>query len=114
MVNRRPQARVAVHFAPDIGARLTREAFDDPVVFRVMQREIGLRLSHVDVTVSAARALAADAAALGVAPGVPVLVMQLRYHAEDGRLVEVACTRGLADALRFATRLDALPPSRGP
>lgn len=105
-------AHVVICFPPEIGARLKRRDFDDPVVFRVMQRVLGLALADVEITVSAAAADAADAALLGCRRGAPLLVTRLAYHDDSGRLVELAQARGLAARARFATRLSAKPPPR--
>lgn len=98
-------ARSIVCFPPEIGGALQRRHFDDAVVFRVMQRELGIRLADVEIEVSAERADATDAAQLGCAEGAPILVTRLHYRDEAGRLVEIAQSRGLAGATRFATRL---------
>jgi len=101
----RPYTRSTIYFAPEVGARLSRGAFDDPVVFRVLQRELGIRLDDVRLTIWAELARAEDAAVLGCDLGAALLVMQLSYHEEGGALVEVAYSRSLASEARLSTRL---------
>jgi DNA-binding GntR family transcriptional regulator len=105
----RPYARSIIYFPPDVGGRLALADFDDPVVFRILRRVLGIRLAEVEVTLSATGANTADVAAVGGAAGGPVLLTQLRYRDEAGRLVEVAYSRGIADAPHFTTRLLAAP-----
>jgi GntR family transcriptional regulator len=101
-------ARSVIYFPPEVGAKLERESFDDAVVFRVLQRDLGLRFDDVRLTVGAETADAEDAASLGCEPGSALLVMQLLYR-ESGRLVEVAYSRSLASAVRLSTRLTTGP-----
>jgi GntR family transcriptional regulator len=108
-----PYARSVIYFAPRIGARLRRAAFDDVVVFRVMQRELGIELAYVEVTVSVASATPADAACLPCIVGDPLLETRLRYHDRSGQPVELAYSRGLPASSRFAVRITArTPPAR--
>jgi DNA-binding GntR family transcriptional regulator len=105
----RPYSRSIIYFPPAIGARLSRAAFDDTVVFRVLQREIGVRLDDVQLTIWAEPAAAEDAAALHCEAGAALLVMQLLYREEGGALVEVAYSRSLASEVRLSTRLRTGP-----
>lgn len=104
-----PYTRSTIYFSPHIGAQLSRDAFDDPVVFRVLQRELGIRLDDVRLTIWAELARAEDAAVLGCDLGAALLVMQLSYYEEGGALVEVAYSRSLASEARLSTRLTTRP-----
>jgi DNA-binding GntR family transcriptional regulator len=86
---------------------LSLEAFDDPVVFRVLQRDLGVRLDDVKLTIWAELADAEDAASLGCGIGAALLVTQLLYQDVAGNPVEVAYSRSLASALKLSTRLSA-------
>jgi GntR family transcriptional regulator len=103
--NGKPYSRSIIYFPPFIGEALTRSSFNDAVVFRVLQRELGVDLRDVRLTVSAELAAAEDAVALGCVVGSPLLVMQLMYRGEAGQVVEVAYSRSLASEVRLSTRL---------
>jgi GntR family transcriptional regulator len=100
----RAMSDVTIFFPPAIGARLTRRDFDDVVVFRSVQRHLGLRLSGVRVTVRAALADAALARRLEVEAGAAVLVSEIVYLDEAGQPAEftVARHRGDAYSLSYA------------
>lgn len=99
-----PLSDVTIFFPPAIGARLTRRDFDDVVVFRSVQRHLGLRLSGVRVTVRAALADAALARRLEVEVGAAVLVSEMMYLDDAGQPAEftVARHRGDAYSLSYA------------
>lgn len=100
----RPYARSIILFPPAVGARLARADFDDTVVFRVLQRRLGIRIDDVELTIWAEPADADDAASLPCEPGAPILVQQLAYR-QGGELVEVAYSRSLASEVRLSTHL---------
>lgn len=108
----RPYARSVIYFPPEIGARLPRKAFDDTVVFRVLQRELGVRLDDVRMTIWAEPATGDDASSLGCESGAPLLVTQLLYRDLTGTGVELAYSRSLASEVRLSTRLKT--PQRRP
>ncbi len=99
-----PMSDVTIFFPPAIGARLTRRDFDDVVVFRSVQRHLGLRLSGVRVTVRAALADSVLARRLEVDTGAAVLVSEIVYLDEAGQPAEftVARHRGDAYSLSYA------------
>jgi GntR family transcriptional regulator len=101
----KPYARSIIYFHPEIGSRLQRRAFDDPVVFRVLQREFGVRIDNVQLTIWAELATAKDAKSLRCKIGSALLVMQLLYRNDGGTLVEIAYSRALASEVRLSTRL---------
>jgi GntR family transcriptional regulator len=104
-----PYARSVIYFPPAVGSQLSQSAFDDVIVFRVLQRELGVELDDVRLTVWAELAGAEDAAVLPCDPGSALLVMQLLYREREGRLVEVAYSRSLASEVRLSTRLTTGP-----
>lgn len=100
----RPYARSIVYFPPAVGSRLSRADFGDVIVFRAVERSLGLRVADLHVTVSAAVASAADCRELGCSPGSAILVQRLLHHDQDGVPFELAFSRSLASEVRFSTR----------
>jgi GntR family transcriptional regulator len=107
--DRKPYARSIIYFPPAIGSRLSRKDFDDTVVFRVLQRELGVRLDDVRLTIWAESAALDDAESLNCEVGSPLLVMQLLYRDAAGESVELAYSRSLASEVRLSTRLGTHP-----
>jgi GntR family transcriptional regulator len=99
-----------IYFAPPIGTRLARHHFDDVIVFRVMQRELGIELGDVRMTVAAELADARLAAQLARQQGSPVLRTRLVYRTTDNAPVEVAITEYPADAFHLSYRLTLRRP----
>jgi GntR family transcriptional regulator len=100
-----PYARSMIYFPPDIGQRLTRQDFDDVIVFRVLASRLGLAVADVTMTVRAGKAGPDDVRQLGLRRGDPLLTTELVYRTAPGAPpVEVAFTRFPADAysLRYA------------
>ena len=99
-----PLSDVTIYFPPAIGAQLTRRDFDDVVVFRSVQRRLGLRISGARVTVRAEQADAALARRLDFSVGSAVLVSELVYLDDTGQPTEftVARHRGDAYSLSYA------------
>ena len=90
-------SEITIFFPPAIGARLTRADFDDVVVFRSVERRLGIRLSGARITVTAESADAALARTLETEEGAPVLVSRMLWRAEDGAPVELTIARHRAD-----------------
>ena len=88
---------LTIYFPPEIGARLSREDFDDVVVFRTVERRLGIRLAGARITVTAERADAGVARALAIDEGAPVLVNRMLWRAADGQPVELTIARHRAD-----------------
>jgi GntR family transcriptional regulator len=102
---RDPYAVSTIYFAPAIGSRLARKHFNDVIVFRVMQRELGIALVDVRMTVSSELADARLARALKRPEGSPILRTRLVYRDDDDQPVEVAITEYPADAFSLTYRL---------
>jgi len=96
-----PVSEIFIYFPPRIGERLTRADFDDVVVFRSVERRLGLRLTGATITVSAERADKALARALDYKAGGPVLATRILYYAADGAPVELTVSRHRADRYRL-------------
>lgn len=92
-----PKAQVTTWFPPDIGARLSRADFDDVLIFRAVERHLGLSISVAHVTVRAETASEAAAADLRIAPGAPLLVVEMLYQTADQRAVEYSVARHPAE-----------------
>lgn len=93
-----PVAAVAIYFPPRIGAQLRRADFDDVVVFRSVQRRLGLRYTGGRLTVRAALADARSAEALDCRPGAALLIHEYTYFGADGEPVELTIARHRGDA----------------
>ena len=103
--NGRPYARSIIYFPPQIGARLSRGAFDDAVVFRVLQRLLGIHIEDVQLTVWSELASEEDARDLRCEVGNALLATQLQYRDENASLIEIAYSRALASEAKLSTRL---------
>ena len=99
-----PLSDVTIFFPPAIGERLSRQDFDDVVVFRSVQRHLGLKMSGARITVRAELADAALARRLDLSVGAAVLVSEILYLDEAGQPAEftVARHRGDAYSLSYA------------
>jgi GntR family transcriptional regulator len=100
-----PAGETRIYFPPSVGARLKRRDFDDVVVFRSVQRHLGITLSGARITVRAEAADATLARALEYVAGGPVLVIEMLFSAADGTPVELTINRNRAD--RFSLTYDA-------
>ena len=92
-----PTGQTTFYFPPAIGARLKRSDFDDVVVFRSVQRHLGITLSGATITVRADVADEKLAAALDYEVGGPILVIEMLYRSADGEPVELTINRNRAD-----------------
>lgn len=92
-----PKAQVTTWFPPDIGARLRRSDFDDVLIFRAVERHLGLSISVAHVTVRAETADETVAADLDLTPGTALLVVEMLYQTADQRAVEYSVARHPAD-----------------
>jgi GntR family transcriptional regulator len=100
-----PYAVSTIYFAPAIGSRLARKHFNDVIVFRVMQRELGIALVDVRMTVGAELADERLSRALKRPVGSPSLRTRLVYRSDDDQPAEVAITEYPADAFSLSYRL---------
>lgn len=101
----RPTGQTIFYFPPAIGGRLKRSDFDDVVVFRSVQRHLGLQLSGAKITVRADVADEALAEALDYDVGAPILVIEMLYLSADGEPVELTINKNRADL--FSLSYDA-------
>ncbi|HEX3349809.1 MAG TPA: GntR family transcriptional regulator [Acetobacteraceae bacterium] len=106
-VGERVLSDLAIYFPPDIGARMRQSDFDDVVVFRSVERRLGIRLSGARITVAAEIADDALAARLGMEPGEAVLVNRMLFLDGAGMPVELTVARHRADRYRLTYELRA-------
>ena len=92
-----PGCRCTFFFPPAIGRRLKRKDFDDVVVFRSVQRRLGIKLSGARINVRAELAGEELAEALLCEPGFPILVTEMLYRSAEGDLVEFTINENRAD-----------------
>jgi GntR family transcriptional regulator len=100
-----PTGQTTFYFPPAVGARLKRTDFDDVVVFRAVQRHLGIQLSGAKITVRADVADEKLAEALDYEVGGPILVIEMLYRSADGEPVELTINRNRADL--FSLSYDA-------
>ena len=98
VVGQRPEAQITTFFPPAIGKALQRADFDDVLIFRSVQKHLGIHLKAARITVRAELADAAAARDLDYAEGAPLLAMEMLYHSIDGQPVEFTLARHRADA----------------
>jgi len=105
LVRDQPIAQTAFYFPPAFGSRLKRADFDDVVVFRAVQRHLGITLSRAQITVRAEIADEALAKMLGYEVGGPILATEMLYSTTAGDPVELTVSRNRAD--HFSITFDA-------
>lgn len=92
-----PISHCVFYFAPEIGERLSRDDFDDVVVFRSVQRHLGIKLQGARVNVRAEVADAKLAELLDYDEGGPVMALEMIYFNTKGEPVELTINRNRAD-----------------
>ena len=92
-----PLGETTIYFAPDVGTRLKRADFDDVVVFRSVQRRLGITLAGARITVRAETADERIAERLGTRAGAPILTVEMLYAAQSGEPLEFTVNRNRAD-----------------
>jgi GntR family transcriptional regulator len=97
VVRDRPETQVTTYFPPAIGRRLTRSDFDDVLIFRSMQKHLGLRLAAARITVRAEIADAEVARDLACAEGAAILTMEMLYRSVEQQPVEFTIAKHRAD-----------------
>lgn len=104
-VGDQPACQCTFYFPPTVGGRLDRADFDDVVVFRSVQRRLGIKLSGARVSVRAELADAGLARTLDCETGDPILVTEMVYRSADGEPVELTINKNRADF--FSLTFDA-------
>jgi GntR family transcriptional regulator len=96
--NTRAVSHNVFYFPPAIGTNLKREDFDDVVVFRAVQRRLGIKLRDAHVSVRADVADKHLAKRLKYKAGAPIMEMEMIYYNMKGEPVELTINRSRADA----------------
>jgi GntR family transcriptional regulator len=105
LVRDRPITQTTFYFPPAIGSRLKRADFDDVVVFRAVQRHLGIQLSRAQIRVRAEIADEPLAFALGYVVGGPILATEMLYFSSTGEPVELTLSKNRGD--QFSITYDA-------
>jgi GntR family transcriptional regulator len=92
-----PTGQTTFYFPPAIGKRLKRSDFDDVVVFRAVQRHLGIHLASASITVRAEIADAVLASVLDYVLGGPILAIEMLYLTDAGEPVELTINKYRAD-----------------
>jgi GntR family transcriptional regulator len=104
-VGEQKKAQITTYFPPDVGARLQRSDFSDVLIFRSVQKHLGLRLVVAHVTLRAEVADEALAADLDILPGDPILTVEMLYQSAGQRNIEFSVARHPAQL--FSVTYDA-------
>lgn len=97
-------SQITIFFPPEIGRRLTMADFDDVVVFRSVQRHLGMRMAGARITLCAELADEETARDLDYEVGAPILTMQMLYRTAEGQPAELTIAKHRAD--RFSITYD--------
>jgi GntR family transcriptional regulator len=93
----RLEAEITTYFPPEIGRRLSNRAFDEPLIFRSVEKHLGIKMASAQLTVRAEAADALLSRKLDCEIGAPVLTMEIRFRSADGRPAELTVARHRAD-----------------
>jgi GntR family transcriptional regulator len=104
-VGKQKKAQITTYFPPDVGAQLSKQDFNDVLIFRAVQQRLGIRMAVAHCTVRAEVADDSVAADLGVAKGSAILAVEMLYQSADQRNVEFSVARHPADI--FSITYDA-------
>ena len=105
LVNDAPITQTTFYFPPAIGSRLQRADFDDVVVFRAVQRHLGIKLSRAQIRVRAEIADESLARVLRYDVGGPILATEMLYFSTTGEPVELTVSKNRGD--QFSISYDA-------
>jgi GntR family transcriptional regulator len=93
----RLEAEITTYFPPAIGRWLSSGAFDEPLIFRSVEKYLGIRMAAAQVTVRAESADAHLARKLDYEAGAPILAMEIRFRSADRQPAELTVARHRAD-----------------
>ena len=105
LLKKQPVTQTTFYFPPNIGSRMKRADFDDVVVFRAVQRHLGIQLSRAQIRVRATVADEALAKVLAYEPGGAILATEMLYFSAAGEPVELTVSRNRGDM--FSISYDA-------
>lgn len=104
-VGKQRKAQVTTYFPPHLGSQLTKDDFNDVLIFRAVQRRLNIRMAVAHCTVRAEIADETVAADLNVAVGSAILAVEMLYQSSDQSNVEFSIARHPADI--FSITYDA-------
>lgn len=93
----RPEAQITTYFPPSIGRRLSRASFNDALIFRSVEKHLGIRMAAAELTVRAETADSQLARKLKYDIGAAVLSMEIRFRTADGQPAELTVARHRSD-----------------
>jgi GntR family transcriptional regulator len=85
-----PQAMVDITLPDVVGERISRAQIEEHPIYQVLQQDLGLKLSHGDITLASVGARPDQAELLGVNPGSPLLALSRITYDDSKRPVERA------------------------
>lgn len=105
VVGKQRKAQITTYFPPALGSQLTKNDFNDVLIFRAVQRRLNIRMVVAHCTIRAEVADEQVAADLGVAVGSAILAVEMLYQAADQSNVEFSIARHPAEM--FSITYDA-------
>ena len=102
MVDDRADTHVTTFFPPDIGRRLAKSDFDDVLIFRAIEKHLGIQIGKAHIAVKAEVADAATAHDLSCETGSPILLIEMLYYSSEGQPVELTFGRHRADVFSLS------------
>jgi GntR family transcriptional regulator len=104
-----PRTLITTYFPPDVGAQLKIADFSDILIFKNVARVLGIRIERVLVTARADIANKAQARALDIKPGSPMLTTEMVYLTDRQRTIEVTITQTSSEhfVLSYDIKLDS-------
>ncbi|MGA0190119.1 MAG: GntR family transcriptional regulator [bacterium] len=104
--NDQPYAVSTIYFPDYIGKELKRSSFNEKIIFRVVERELGIRVNDVEIMISASLADESQASQLKKPIGSPILNSTLIYRSDkNSSPFEIAFTNFPAESYRIKYNL---------
>jgi GntR family transcriptional regulator len=85
-----PQAMAEITLPHNVGERISRAQIEEHPIYQVLQQDLGLKLSHGDITLASVGARTDQAELLGVKTGSPLLALSRITYDDSKRAVERA------------------------
>ena len=111
--NEQPYAVSTIYFPEYIGKELKRSSFNEKIIFRVVERELGIRVNDVEIIISASLADVNQASQLKKPIGSPILNSTLIYrNNKNSPPFEIAFTSFPAESYRIKYNLKSQSSSK--
>ena len=113
MKNEQPYV-VSTIYVPDcMGKELKRSSFNEKIIFRVVEQELGIRANDVEIIISASLADVNQASQLKKSIGSPILNSTLIYrNNKNSPPIEIAFTSFPAESYRIKYNLKSQSSSK--